>query len=73
MKIQSEGCSTMGLLFIAFVILKLTHYIDWSWWWICAPIWIPILIIFAIVFFALVCAIAFHWNDFFGSPKHQRL
>lgn len=24
-----------------FLVLKLTHAIDWSWWWIFAPIWIP--------------------------------
>lgn len=27
------------LLFIVFMILKLTHTIDWSWWWITAPLW----------------------------------
>jgi hypothetical protein len=21
------------------VILKLTNYIDWSWWWVTAPFW----------------------------------
>lgn len=30
-----------GLLAIAFVILKLTKVISWSWWWVLAPIWIP--------------------------------
>jgi hypothetical protein len=32
----------MGLLgwtFIVFLILKLTGYIVWSWWWITAPLW----------------------------------
>src|SRR3990167_9771787 len=28
------------ILFIIFLILKLTHTIDWSWWWITSPIWI---------------------------------
>lgn len=31
-----------GLLTIAFVILKLTHFIDWSWWWVTSPAWIYI-------------------------------
>lgn len=22
-----------------FVTLKLTHTVDWSWWWITAPLW----------------------------------
>lgn len=29
-----------GLLFIVFLVLKLTHLIDWSWWWVSAPIWV---------------------------------
>lgn len=31
-------CSVVGIVFI---ILKLTHLIDWSWWWVLAPFWIP--------------------------------
>ncbi|UJD20903.1 membrane protein [Mycobacterium phage Zimmer] len=29
------------VLFIVFLVLKLTEVIDWSWWWVAAPIWIP--------------------------------
>lgn len=42
--------STMGLsgwLFITFLVLKLTEYIDWSWWWVTAPLWGPT--VFALV------------------------
>lgn len=28
-----------GVLFVVFLVLKLTHVIDWSWWWITAPLW----------------------------------
>lgn len=28
-----------GLLGVAFVVLKLTGYISWSWWWVTAPFW----------------------------------
>lgn len=35
----SAGISTGSLLFVAFVVLKLCHVIDWSWWWVAAPIW----------------------------------
>ena len=27
------------VLFIVFLVLKLTGYIDWSWWWVTAPLW----------------------------------
>lgn len=29
-----------GLLFLIFLVLKLTGVIDWSWWWVTAPLWI---------------------------------
>lgn len=28
-----------GATFIVFLVLKLTGIIDWSWWWITAPLW----------------------------------
>lgn len=27
------------IVFIVFMVLKLTHVIDWSWWWVSAPLW----------------------------------
>ena len=38
----SLSLTPCGVLFIVFLVLKLTHVIDWSWWWITAPLWIPI-------------------------------
>ena len=38
-KASANGVSFCGLLFIALLVLKLTHVIDWSWWWITAPLW----------------------------------
>jgi hypothetical protein len=32
------------LLTVLFVGLKLTNYIDWSWWWVVSPIWISFLV-----------------------------
>lgn len=48
---SSGGIGVAGLLGVAFVVLKLMGYIDWSWWWVLAPFWIPValaLIILAI-------------------------
>jgi hypothetical protein len=33
------------ILFVVFLILKLTGNIDWSWWWVTSPLWIPIAIV----------------------------
>ena len=35
------GWSTSFLLFVVFLVLKLTDTIDWSWWWVTSPLWIP--------------------------------
>jgi hypothetical protein len=39
---------TLELLTVLFIALKLTGVIDWSWWWVLAPIWIPLLIVLVI-------------------------
>lgn len=36
---SSSGISILGLLGVLFVGLKLTGYINWSWWWVTAPFW----------------------------------
>lgn len=36
---SSSGIGFFGLLAVVFIVLKLTDYIDWSWWWVLAPIW----------------------------------
>ena len=33
-----------SLLAVLFIGLKLTHYIDWSWIWVLAPLWVPFLL-----------------------------
>ncbi|MEB2554065.1 hypothetical protein [Burkholderia cenocepacia] len=55
-KQQSGGIGMGGILFILFLALKLTGFIDWSWWWVTAPLWIPAAIFFS--FAALVCIMA---------------
>lgn len=45
------------LLAVAFITLKLTGYIDWSWLWVLAPIWIPTAFVLAIILIVLVVVI----------------
>jgi fatty acid desaturase len=35
-------------LTLLFIALKLTGYITWSWWWVLAPLWIPVLLVFTV-------------------------
>lgn len=37
----SGGVGVCGLLGITFIVLKLCKVINWSWWWVTAPFWIP--------------------------------
>lgn len=39
---QSTGVGFGGALFLLFLGLKLCHVIDWSWWWVFAPLWMPL-------------------------------
>ena len=37
------------LLTVLFVGLKLTNYINWSWWWVLSPLWIPVVFIILLI------------------------
>jgi len=53
-----SGVSFFGLLTLVFITLKLTGHIAWSWWWVLAPLWLPITIfIVGIIVLALVAGL----------------
>lgn len=31
--------TTVGILGVSFIVLKLTDHIGWSWWWVTSPFW----------------------------------
>lgn len=37
---SSGGVGFAGLLTVLFIGLKLTGFVDWSWWWVVSPLWI---------------------------------
>ena len=41
------------ILFIVFLVLKLTNVINWSWWWVTAPLWIPVSIALVLLLIAI--------------------
>ena len=56
---SSGGAVVLGLLGVLFVGLKLTGYIDWSWWWVTAPFWGGFALVAAmLVIFGCVAGIA---------------
>jgi hypothetical protein len=53
-KVVYKGVSGTTLLFLVFLVLKLIHVIDWSWWWVTTPLWIPIGIVLAVLIVILI-------------------
>ena len=58
-KTASSGISFGGLLTIVFIVLKLTDQIDWSWWWVLAPLWLPLAVVGLVLGLVLLFAIIF--------------
>ena len=53
---SSSGLGIGMILFLIFMVLKLTGYITWSWWYVTLPLWGPILLAIAIVGIAVLIA-----------------
>lgn len=51
---SSGGIGFAGLLTVALIVLKLTDVIDWSWWWVLAPLWGGLAIFLLIVIAAII-------------------
>ncbi len=54
------GIGFGGLLTIVLIVLQLCGVINWSWWWVLAPLWLPIatLIVFSIILVVVVILVA---------------
>jgi len=44
----SNGIGFGTVLFFIFMTLKLAGLIDWSWWWVTSPLWIPVALVVAV-------------------------
>lgn len=57
---NNGGVSFAGLLTGTFIVLKLTGYITWSWWWVLSPLWISFgistIVLSIIAIIAVICA-----------------
>lgn len=63
MKLQ---ISNSIILFILLLTLKLTNLIEWSWWWIFSPFWIPCSI-------CAFCLIMHYVSRKFYDNKHKKI
>jgi len=54
---SSSGISFTGLSGIVFIVLKLTGFINWSWWWVLSPLWISLALVVGLLVLGLIWAI----------------
>ena len=45
------------IVFLAFFLAKIYDKIDWSWWWVFSPLWIPILLVIIALIVLLILKI----------------
>jgi hypothetical protein len=53
----SNGIGFSTILFLIFLTLKLGGWGEvatWSWWWVCSPLWIPLVLVVGILIIYLV-------------------
>lgn len=68
---SSSGIGFFGLLTIVFIVLKLTGYIDWSWIWVLAPMWISMLIGSTILLVVSIVLIILNKDDLIELIKSK--
>lgn len=51
---SNGGIGLGGVLFVVFLVLKLCKVITWSWWWVFAPLWIPLAIALVVAIIYLI-------------------
>ena len=52
--VNNNGNFFVSLLTVAFIVLKLTGVINWSWWWVLSPLWIGLLIGIPCIIFLII-------------------
>lgn len=55
--VVKSGMSFTTILFLIFLVLKLTNIITWSWFWVTMPLWGGYAIIGLMVLFVIIVAI----------------
>lgn len=52
----ATGLSLPVVVFVVFLILKLTNLVKWSWWWITSPLWIVValVVVLAVIYFCVI-------------------
>ena len=62
------GLGLSTVLFLIFLVLKLCNVIDWSWWWVTAPLWIN----FIICILIFVGLFIYYWRQEAGYSRQTK-
>lgn len=46
---SGAGIGFTTILFFVFLALKLMGFIAWSWWWVTAPLWLPLIVVLLVI------------------------
>lgn len=65
-----EASFVPSLLLVAFIVLKLTGVITWSWWWVLSPLWIPLALSLAL--FGVAVLAAGGWAAYAKKQREER-
>jgi hypothetical protein len=71
----NSGMNLLEVLFLIFLVLKLTGLIQWSWVWVLSPLWIDIIlmiIVAAIIAFVTVVSERENSNEKSNNKKGKR-
>lgn len=60
------------LLTILFIALKLTHVIDWSWWWVLSPIWMAVSLFLIVISFLFLLFAFFNRKEKTAREKARK-
>ena len=53
-KVTQGHVGFLSVLALIFITLKLIGIIKWSWWWVLAPLWIPMAIVICLIGICLI-------------------
>ena len=62
LSVDVSGVEFFELLFLLFLGLKLAGKIDWSWWWVFAPLWVPLALVGIMIILITIWVLIFGRN-----------
>lgn len=71
---SSSGIGFYGLLAVLFIGLKLTGHIDWSWWFVLGPLWMPLVVLLALAAIFMICTVGgMSVGDYLANRRRKRI